>query len=290
MRVLHVDSGKSMRGGQWQVLYLMQEQGTQARLLCPENGPLMEAARERGMDVQALNVTSLARSTRKADITHVHDARAHTWAASMPSTPMVVSRRVAFPIGQSFLSRWKYARAAHYIAVSEYVKQTLIQGEIDAARISVVHDGVNTPDPVTGGTEVVALDTGDPMKGSALLREAASLAGVDILFTKNLQMDLPRAAIFVYITHSEGLGSAALMAMAAGVPVVASRVGGLPEIVKHGETGLLTENDPHSIAAAIQQALEGRSSMCCRAREHATLFSTAAMAAGTRRVYERVLA
>ena len=54
--------------------------------------------------------------------------------------------------------------------------------------------------------------------------------------------------LFVYITHSEGLGSAVLLAMSAGVPVVASNVGGLPEIIEHGENGLLVENDSEAIA------------------------------------------
>ena len=38
------------------------------------------------------------------------------------------------------------------------------------------------------------------MKGTALLREAAGLAGVSILYSKNLPSDLQRAALFVYIT------------------------------------------------------------------------------------------
>lgn len=278
-----------MRGGQWQVLHLIEEQGAGSMLLCPQNGPLMEAARKSGIDVQPLSATALAMASRKVDITHAHDARAHTWAATMARTPVVVSRRVAFPIGQSFLSKWKYTRAAHFIAVSEYVKQTLISGEVDPDRISVVHDGIRPPAPAGSGTEILAIATGDPMKGTELLRAAASLAGVDVLFSNDLRQDLPRAALFVYITHSEGLGSAALMAMAAGVPVVASRVGGLPEIVRHGETGILTENDPQAIASAIRQALDDRSSMCCKAREHGSKFSTAAMAEGTRKVYERVL-
>ena len=46
--------------------------------------------------------------------------------------------------------------------------------------------------------------------------------------------------MFVYITESEGLGSAVLLAMAAGTPVIASRVGGLPEAIEDGVNGLLT--------------------------------------------------
>ena len=59
--------------------------------------------------------------------------------------------------------------------------------------------------------------------------------------SQHLEADLRDAAMLVYLTASEGLGSGALLAMSAGVPVIASRVGGLPEIVRHRETGLLVE-------------------------------------------------
>ncbi len=62
--------------------------------------------------------------------------------------------------------------------------------------------------------------------------------------------------MFLYITHKEGLGSAALLAMASGVPVVASRVGGLPEIVDDGGTGFFVENHPEAIAARMRLLAE----------------------------------
>ena len=95
-----------------------------------------------------------------------------------------------------------------------------------------------------------------PRKALALARQAARLAGVELQLSDDLERDLPGAAVFVYITHSEGLGSGALLAMSAGVPVVASRVGGLPEIVRHRENGLLVENRAEAIAAAIRELLE----------------------------------
>ncbi len=64
--------------------------------------------------------------------------------------------------------------------------------------------------------------------------------------------------MFVYITRSEGLGSAILLAMSAGVPVVASNIGGIPEIVVDGESGLLVENDAAQIAAAILRLKQDR--------------------------------
>src|SRR5207249_2718587 len=55
-------------------------------------------------------------------------------------------------------------------------------------------------------------------------------------------------------SHVEPLGNATLEAMAAGRPVVGSRVGGLPEMVVDGETGLLVPpSNPPALAAAIER-------------------------------------
>jgi glycosyltransferase involved in cell wall biosynthesis len=65
--------------------------------------------------------------------------------------------------------------------------------------------------------------------------------------------------IFVISSVREGTTTTAIEAMAAGLPVVATRVGGVPEIVADGETGLLVEpHDPRVLATAIERLVDDR--------------------------------
>jgi L-malate glycosyltransferase len=67
------------------------------------------------------------------------------------------------------------------------------------------------------------------------------------------------ADVFLLPSAQESFGLAALEAMACGLPVVASRVGGLPEVIEHGRTGfLIAPEDTASMAAAASRLLEDR--------------------------------
>jgi len=220
------------------------------------------------------------------------DLLAESFFALLSAAPLIVSRRVSFP-PRGGLSRWKYASPRHFIAVSNCVRDVLIQSGVDPERISVVYDGVPLLTASTDGDRIVAPASSDPQKGTALAMEAATLAGAPIHLSTDLERDLAGAGLFVYITHSEGLGSGILLAMSAGVPVVASRVGGIPEIIEHERSGLLVANDSQEIAKAILRLKEDRafaSLLAARARQLVEeRFSIPAMVAATARVYERVI-
>ena len=243
MRILHLDAGKEMRGGQWQVLRLiggLAAAGVESTLLAREGFPLYEAARRQPWRVLPLGLTRLLRSLRTHDLIHAHDARSHTLGALIRGLPLVVSRRVSFPIGLG----WKYRRARRYLAVSDFVKRVLIEGGVPAENVSVVYDGVPILE-VANGREILGLE-----------KDSALLAHMGLKISTDLEADLPSARMLVYVTNSEGLGSGALLAMSAGLPVIASNIGGLPEVIRHGENGLLVENNEESIRAAIRQLEE----------------------------------
>jgi glycosyltransferase involved in cell wall biosynthesis len=295
MRILLLDSGLAMRGGQWQALRLAEglaQAGHGVTFLAAQNSPCFENARRMGLEAMRLTAGSVRRISRQVDLTHAHDAHSHTLAALLSAAPVIVSRRVGFPV-RGGLSRWKYGRARHFIAVSDYVKCVLMTGGVRAEKISVVYDGVPLLSPATATERIVIPASEDPQKGTALAIEAANLAGVSPQLSTDLEQDLPGAGGFVYITRSEGLGSGILLAMSAGVPVVASNVGGIPEIVEDGRSGLLVGNSAKEIAAAILR-LKDDSSFASRLAAYARQsvedrFSIAAMVAGTIRTYERIL-
>jgi glycosyltransferase involved in cell wall biosynthesis len=228
MRIVHIDCGREMRGGQWQALRLLRglrEHGVESILITPPHGPLGELAAREGLDVEKVSHRLPA-----SDLVHVHDARGHSLAALFSRTPVVVARRVAFPIKRGWLSRWKYRRAAHFIAVSQFVKGMLAEAGVDPNLISIVHDGVPLL-PLSSRTGPV----------------------IEMVKSAALEKDLLNARTLVYITEAEGLGSGALLAMSAGVPVIASRIGGLPEAIEDGVNGILIGPEPDAAAEWIRR-------------------------------------
>lgn len=100
------------------------------------------------------------------------------------------------------------------------------------------------------------LIAGEGEEEASLKQHARELGIAEKIVFAGLRTDIPAilalSEIFVLSSLWEGMPNAVLEAMAAGRPVVATRVGGVPELVVEGETGLTV---PPSDAAALRQAL-----------------------------------
>lgn len=85
--------------------------------------------------------------------------------------------------------------------------------------------------------------------------------------------------VLVAPSHQEPFGTVLAEAMAVGTPVVATRVGGLAEVVEDGVTGRLVEpGDPVALAAAVREVLGRRAEMGAAAQAHAQQFGADAYA------------
>jgi glycosyltransferase involved in cell wall biosynthesis len=144
---------------------------------------------------------------------------------------------------------------------------------------------------------------GDDLKGhGALRREAERLVHERGLaehvrflgFRRDAPRLIPAFDVVAVPSHVEPLGNATLEAMAAGVPVVGSRVGGIPEMVVDGETGLLVPpRVPAALAAAMERLVhDGDAARTMgRAGRHraAEAFGVTAHARRVEQAYDRVL-
>jgi glycosyltransferase involved in cell wall biosynthesis len=138
----------------------------------------------------------------------------------------------------------------------------------------------------------------DPEYLDELKRMAARLGIGDRVIFTGLRSDIPAllAGVDVAVMPSlnEALSNALLESMAAGAPVVATRVGGTPEALADGETGLLVPpDDIASLAGAVMRLLESpalamRLGRAAR-QSIADRFSVERMARTTERLYDQLL-
>jgi glycosyltransferase involved in cell wall biosynthesis len=357
IKVCHLDTERSWRGGEQQLLYLargLREAGELNLIAARKDSPLAERTGADGFQVlpidpafewDPIRAADLRRAllAGRFDLLHAHTAHAAALGAlaTLGTTiPLIVSRRVDFHLSMNPLTHWKYRRAAKVLTVSSAIKDVLIQDGIADDLISVVYSGVdparlekNEPLgrreeyglPATGALvgQVAALAPHkDPLNFvnaiAALKKSRADVCGVmvgtgpladqvrsqvDTMglsntihllgFREDAHRLLRHFDVFVLSSHLEGLGTSILDAMVLGIPVVATRAGGIPEMVEDGVSGLLVPSrDPQALAAAIDRVLQDaslREKLRQGGYKTAERFTTASMVEATRQAYREVL-
>lgn len=111
------------------------------------------------------------------------------------------------------------------------------------------------------GCEVKAWLVGDGPRRAQLERQAAELGLEDTAFFLGQRPDVPalyaRANLGVLCSSAEGMSNAVMEGLAAGLPMVVTRVGGNPDLVAHGERGLVVEPErPADLARALRLVAE----------------------------------
>ena len=308
LRVLHLDSGASWRGGQRQVLLLtlgLRDRGHESFLIGSPGSPLVEKARAAGLAVAAIPMAAdwdvrAARRIRArmrawgVDLVHAHDARSHALAMiallGRTEMPLVVTRRVPFPPRSV---RLKYgSRVSRFIAISSAVKEAMVEGGIDASRISVVHSGIasrtGTVEPrdwrgelgwesetvICGIVGAMTAEKGvDLLQGigksmppssrkrariillggsAAAIHEVGGLTVHPAGFVADIDPAIRGLDVLWHPSKAEGLGTSVIDAMSLGVPPLAFATGGLPEVIEDDVSGILVP--PGDLAAFASAA------------------------------------
>jgi len=190
-RIVHLDTERGWRGGERQVLWLagqLARCGHRSMVAARSGEPLAARAAAAGLEVvhcdprmefdphAALRLRAMVRRERM-DIVHAHTAHAvalGAMAVAGTAARLVVTRRVDFALRQNGFTRWKYGRASAIIAISGAVRDALIASGVDAARITVVPDGIPLDRRVSAASRDTLAALGVP-PGSPLVVMVAAL-------------------------------------------------------------------------------------------------------------------
>jgi glycosyltransferase involved in cell wall biosynthesis len=162
MKILYVDLEREWRGGQSQALLTLRglrERDHDVALVAARDSPLAIRSAEAGIPVHQVARLGLrawaARAMRslmekgRFELVHLNEPHALTAAwlsGAHKKLPLLLSRRIGFPLRRSWVSRTRYEAVERFVANSNNVAQSLIDSGIAGERISIVNEGVEIPD------------------------------------------------------------------------------------------------------------------------------------------------
>jgi glycosyltransferase involved in cell wall biosynthesis len=351
MNVCHIITPSRIAGAERSTTSLcehLQAAGHRVVVGCKQGSPLIPAMREAGLDARPLRISgkinplaplriaALARAAR-AQVIHSHLSTAAwhgSFAARLLGRPSVAHVR-------ALNTPFCYRMATRVIAVSQAVKQHLVELGLDAARVDVVYNGVDPnryflpcnrdeararlglPEDarVVGVVSHLTLKKGHRLFLEALTRvvqreprvlalflgeggERAALQGVveSLGLAKYVRFMGFHADVLPYYAamdlvvlpsiEGEGLPRALLEGGLLGRATIGTRLSGVPEIIRDGETGFVVPvGDAAALAARMELLLADcalRERMGRAAHEYvAATFTVQAMLSGTLATYEK---
>ena len=160
---LHIDSARTWRGGQNQVLLTvlgMRALGHRSTLVAHPAGELRQRVKE-GLDLiplapaNEMDLTAAWRLSRlvkqlKPDVIHAHDphgvamaALALSMSTQLAKPPLVAARRVDFHMRGNALSRWKYRQVDCFVCASDAIRKIVIADGVPPSRAVTIHEGID---------------------------------------------------------------------------------------------------------------------------------------------------
>jgi glycosyltransferase involved in cell wall biosynthesis len=163
MKVIYVDLDREWRGGQnqaWLTVKGLRACGHDAYLVAVRDSPLAQRAEAEGVPVHVVGtrarragaVLLLRRlfAQENFDLLHANEPHALTaaWLAGAQNrVPVVVSRRVVYPLKQSALARRRYEIVQRIVAISRLVEKRVLESGVPPEKVAVVYEGVEVPNP-----------------------------------------------------------------------------------------------------------------------------------------------
>lgn len=315
MKVLHINSEKSWRGGEQQMAYLIGElkkHGITSTICCRKNSMMSEYAKKHKLEqfnlsftgLKFFNALSLRSYVKKNnfDLIHTHTANAHTLAyyATLAGmrTKIIVSKRTDFPVKTP--AKFNSPNVVQVLCVSKKIEEITKRYLRDKSKVKTVYSGIDTSRfEVTQISlkKALGLDETETLIGNCsaiapqkdyrtFVRVAKRLPHYKFViigngpdkeeirryikeqevknifmtgFMPDIEKYLKSLDLFLITSKTEGLGTSILDAMICKLPTVATKAGGIPEIVIDQKTGLLNEiGDDEGIAKNIELMLRDK--------------------------------
>ncbi|MGY6271067.1 glycosyltransferase family 4 protein [Achromobacter denitrificans] len=319
LRIVHSEAATSFGGQEGRIfkeMTAMRARGHHMEAICQPRAQLAERLADAGFAVHTLEMDGVANYLKgvatirgilregRYDVLNTHSRRDTVIAAAaarLAGTPLIVrTRHLSNKVG----SLWSYTRLPHRVtAVSDHVRQYLIERGVPAEKVATVYSPIVLPPPVERSTlrEELGLADDDIVVGCVAVMRAtkghkdlidaiaplmASRPKLHLVFVgggspvfeqtqayvvelglqdrihlMGMRRDVPNLLagfdLFALATQQEASGTVYVEAQASGLPVIGTDVGGVSEMFRDGETGILVPpKDARALTDALQRLID----------------------------------